>query len=529
MTTPSPWNWLQDAGSTSKVLLVVVVLVVVATSPSLFGQSPLYVLSVTDAQALPTSTRTVAVELDNFGGAVQGWSLSVCHPTSSLTLTDAQPGAATLALNNGMGPDYLYTGIEADGANMLVVVCFMGCELLPTGIDQELMLLTYAVNAPLGTEAELQLCSSVGTPPTATLLVVNDAGVAPTTIAGTVTIVSAGFNYRAESVSAGYDPVTGVGDIEVGLELEEQPESSGFPNLVSGFSVSIGHPPTLLQGVGTELSAELAALKGGAGPDFYSAIFNANSLAVGCVFDFFGVETIQYSVASELMRVQYATLPATLAGDLDGEMAILHWQDGLGAVPTDNVVVVAGQASSPSLVDGVVTLVAVPPLEGLVCDGSGSDTATLSWINPVVYDFIVVRRDGVILSAIAGTSTSFVDGPLQPGTYAYELTPQLSGGPGSPASCVFNSAPDFRRGDQNNDGLVNIADPVFGLNYLFNGGASFCLDAHDANDDGQVNIADPVYTLTWLFNGGPQMPPPFPGCGQDPTTDAIECDSYTGC
>ncbi|MGE3166449.1 MAG: hypothetical protein AB7O52_16225 [Planctomycetota bacterium] len=499
-----------------------------ATAATL-GQDPLYIVSVTNVQALPTSTRTVAVELDNFGGSVQGWSLSVCHAPAVMTLIDVQPGANTLALNEGLGPDFLYTGLEADGANMLVVVCYTGCEVLPTGVDQELLLLTYAVNAPLGTEAPVQLCSSVGSPPTATLIVVSDTGVTPTTVAGTVTVVSAGFNYRAESVSAGYDPVTGAGEFEASLLLEEQPESSGFPNLVSGFSVALGHPSTTLQGVSTELGADLAALKAGAGPDFYTALFNADSLTIGCVFDFFGVATIQYAMPSELVRVRYATVATALAGDFDGEMVALHWQDGLGAVPTDNVVVVAGQASTPSMIDGLITLVAVPPLESLACTGTGTDTATLTWTNPVAYDFIIVRRDGALLAVVAGNTTSFEDGPLLPGTYTYELTPQLSGGPGSPASCLFDSAPSFRRGDQNNDGQINIADPVFGLNYLFNAGASFCLDAHDANDDGQVNIADPVYTLAWLFNGGPAMPAPFPGCGQDPTSDAIECDTYDGC
>jgi hypothetical protein len=51
-----------------------------------------------------------------------------------------------------------------------------------------------------------------------------------------------------------------------------------------------------------------------------------------------------------------------------------------------------------------------------------------------------------------------------------------------------------------------------------------CPDRLDANDDGKVDISDPVFTLLWLFNGG--LTPPAPGpknAGQDPTADLSIC------
>jgi hypothetical protein len=94
--------------------------------------------------------------------------------------------------------------------------------------------------------------------------------------------------------------------------------------------------------------------------------------------------------------------------------------------------------------------------------------------------------------------------------------------PGTPASA------EFRRGDVNGDGLLDIADPVNDLGCLF---ACFptCPDANDANDDGLWDIADPIYTLGYLFLFG--APPPSPGlvCGPDPTADALFCTSYAGC
>ena len=65
------------------------------------AQDPFYVLSVSDGEALPSSTRTLTVHLDNFGGEVQGWSLSACHDQAFLTLLDAAAGQTVLGLNGG--------------------------------------------------------------------------------------------------------------------------------------------------------------------------------------------------------------------------------------------------------------------------------------------------------------------------------------------------------------------------------------------------------------------------------------------
>ncbi len=68
----------------------------------------------------------------------------------------------------------------------------------------------------------------------------------------------------------------------------------------------------------------------------------------------------------------------------------------------------------------------------------------------------------------------------------------------------------FRRGDSNNDGSVNGADPSHISNWLFNGGPEpGCLNQADANNDDAINLTDVVYLLNFLFSGGP--PPPAPG------------------
>ena len=66
----------------------------------------------------------------------------------------------------------------------------------------------------------------------------------------------------------------------------------------------------------------------------------------------------------------------------------------------------------------------------------------------------------------------------------------------------------FLYGDANGDGVINSADVVYLINYLFKGGpAPVALEAGDVNCDGIINSADVVYLINYLFKGGPP-----PGC-----------------
>ncbi len=84
----------------------------------------------------------------------------------------------------------------------------------------------------------------------------------------------------------------------------------------------------------------------------------------------------------------------------------------------------------------------------------------------------------------------------------------------------------FIRGDSNNDGLVDVADPIYTLSYLFtNGPDPGCMDAADADDDGFFNITDAVFTLYYVFGIGIAPPYPFPECGLEdyPGDDDFNC------
>jgi hypothetical protein len=91
---------------------------------------------------------------------------------------------------------------------------------------------------------------------------------------------------------------------------------------------------------------------------------------------------------------------------------------------------------------------------------------------------------------------------------------------------VFHDA-SFRRGDVNEDGTLDIADPVRGLAILFLGAPRpYCRDAADSNDDGQFDITDPIASLLSLFGG--EGPLPAPGvdgwAGFDRSADDLVCE-----
>ena len=58
-------------------------------------------------------------------------------------------------------------------------------------------------------------------------------------------------------------------------------------------------------------------------------------------------------------------------------------------------------------------------------------------------------------------------------------------------------------GDANSDGLVNVSDAVFLINYVFSGGFDpLPYDSGDPNCDQNVNVSDAVYLINFVFSGG---------------------------
>ncbi|MCA8960423.1 MAG: hypothetical protein KDC38_07915 [Planctomycetes bacterium] len=158
---------------------------------------------------------------------------------------------------------------------------------------------------------------------------------------------------------------------------------------------------------------------------------------------------------------------------------------------------VIDNATGLSVIGGPVFLADTSPASGAVSQdfsGSGDFTVRLgSWSDDAIFDPGVSTFDNVVL--IGGALTSFV------------------------------------RGDLNDDGSIDISDAVFGLGALFIPGSplSTCADASDTNDDSSYDVSDIVFLLAALFVPGATPIPEPVSCGDDPTADALTCDTHTSC
>ncbi|MFN0058084.1 MAG: hypothetical protein ACKVX7_06470 [Planctomycetota bacterium] len=95
---------------------------------------------------------------------------------------------------------------------------------------------------------------------------------------------------------------------------------------------------------------------------------------------------------------------------------------------------------------------------------------------------------------------------------------------------IIVQAVTLRRGDCHLDGSLNLTDAVVCLRRLFGiSPPGNCADAQDIDDNGLLNIADATFLLQYLFAGGPLIPAPFGSCGVDPTPDSLGCSSPPAC
>lgn len=117
-------------------------------------------------------------------------------------------------------------------------------------------------------------------------------------------------------------------------------------------------------------------------------------------------------------------------------------------------------------------------------------------------------------------------GPSAVGLFVELLGPELLFGVNG-SVFVFENVEEclpFLRGDCNTSGAIDIADPLFGLNYLFGSGASpRCEDACDSDGNGVLDVGDSIALLTYLFNSAP-APFVFFRCEADfGSTDPLSC------
>ncbi|MEM7230661.1 MAG: hypothetical protein AAF517_00715 [Planctomycetota bacterium] len=205
-------------------------------------------------------------------------------------------------------------------------------------------------------------------------------------------------------------------------------------------------------------------------------------------------------------------------------------------LPTQNYMYrVVGVKDGNRAEAGEVACLAGP--ENVMCVADRRN-AIITWEFAGDFDsFRILRRSAdedelmliaTLTEADLGDGLRYVDGPLEPGEYYYAVESELGGNTARSFECgPVVPASGFIRGEINGDARIDIADAIYLLGYLFRDGpAPTCDDASDTNDDGLLNVSDVAYFVLWRFAGGEPPPPPTVSCDEDPTDDALECDTF---
>ncbi|MGE4619708.1 MAG: hypothetical protein AAEJ04_07870 [Planctomycetota bacterium] len=357
---------------------------------------------------------------------------------------------------------------------------------------------------------------------------------------------------------------------------------------IQGWSLSLCNDDGMLP-VGAQLGTDASTVKNGAPPDFETTNLSAEAVMSGVVICFTGCAVLNLVQDFSLLDVNYQVLgdvgdtcdvdfctsgspPVSTVLVINGNSVepitngasftilspnYLTFGQGLGVV---------GQTANLPLMVSTVR-----PLDGFQIAGQyDSALMQLTSVQPTgvaaTAEFIALSDnlgDGEIAAGLIMALDTSVDIPIGDDmevlNLQFDVTADLGGAVApltTPVSFVtsagtppitnkivdanYNETPNlvdgqieivdfnpFVRGDCNSDGgLVNIADGISVLQYLFQGGtAPGCLDSCDLDDNGEISVGDAVWIFSYQFAGGAAPLAPFPNLGIDPTTgDGIGCD-----
>ncbi len=251
-------------------------------------------------------------------------------------------------------------------------------------------------------------------------------GVCPTSIVEisctVAVVVPVTFTLIAPNETIDFDGFTGEASFAVELAIAESPTAIGYPNDTQGFSFGIAHDPSLLTAIASAPIGAVAALGGGAGPEFYDDQQFPGGTALSVVYDLSVVETIAFASVTPVIAIDYETVPTALAGSATDVNTDLVWTAGIGTPPVSNVIIVSGVTFGALTDDGTITL--HPVLAGFDRGDCNSDGG-FDVADPI-------HALGVVFN-------------------------------GDPATCLDAC-------DANDDGQLNIADGVYILTTLFSQG-----------------------------------------------------------
>ncbi len=178
-------------------------------------------------------------------------------------------------------------------------------------------------------------------------------------------------------------------------------------------------------------------------------------------------------------------------------------------------------------VDGVSTLLTIL--------GSDDNGPGVEWVIEVEEEIFRLIVDGDVKTDIDGNDEVF-DSMFREGHFGFwsyfngqnlDYDNVVIGDGG----IIIQPGDEFRRGDTDGNGALEITDPINNLSFQFLGTFTPpCLDAADFDDNGKVEITDPIANLSHQFLGtAPPAPPGKDTCGVDPTEDDESVGGDLGC
>jgi len=156
--------------------------------------------------------------------------------------------------------------------------------------------------------------------------------------------------------------------------------------------------------------------------------------------------------------------------------------------------------------DGELHIVSYFPPDGYLGMQYNFEFEAINGVAP--YNWTKLGGDVPLGCTFNGGATAVIAGvPSWPSTYFMTMEVVDSDSPQSKDTidvAIIITEPPFVCGDADGNGIVEITDAVFLLDYIFSSGsAPEPLEAGDADCNGIIEISDAVYLITYIFVSGP--------------------------
>ncbi|MDE0960403.1 MAG: hypothetical protein OSB09_06455 [Planctomycetota bacterium] len=412
------------------------------------------------------SSGSARVLLSNSSGAVQGFVLAVAHDPALVTLQGIILGAETLAA----GAELVVPELHSNGGTLGVVLDFESPfegQSIATGDDNHIASYTYSSNQvienpnpPITTAIEL-VNSQLGSPALDNVIVVAGLSISPALEDGTLTLL---------------DITIPVNDTAFYIGQRDFPETGtngglGFPGQEIEFCFFYSDPNDNIQGIQMAVCYDDLLL------------IDGTFTIEGSIADELGAEFVNYQIDND---------------DNDGDGRELVAGILMDALPPFE------NQQLPSTIEPLmIACVQAEVDSGAAC----GDSFSIDFCDGINGNGMVPINNLVVIEYQSVQSFERFGA-------TYEIIP----------------VPAFQRGDCNTDTKVDLADAATVIASQFQGYEVGCLDACDANDDSVINLADSVYLLNFLFKFGPSTPAPGPYTpGADPTEDDLDCALPASC